>query len=48
MSDASLDFQTQPVTLAVPQLPDDREESPVPPDERDNEQLSVCAAFWAY
>jgi hypothetical protein len=49
MSEQSLDFQTQPVTPVVGAAPDDRAEStPFPSEDRDNEELSVCAAFWAY
>ena len=49
MSEPSLDFQAQSVTPVVGPAPDDREKStPFSSEDRDNEELSVCAAFWAY
>jgi len=48
MSDAALDFQTPPAVRDPLPLDDCEAPTSVPAGDRDNEQLSVCAAFWAY
>ena len=50
MSDAPLDFPNPPATPVIgpASLADYRESSPLTAGEPDNEELSVCAAFWAY
>ncbi|HTO83012.1 MAG TPA: hypothetical protein VMQ73_12290 [Methylomirabilota bacterium] len=50
MSDAPLDFPTPSAAPVAEPMPlDDRGASaPLSAGDRDNERLSVCAAFWAY
>jgi hypothetical protein len=50
MSDAPLDFPNPPATpiISPAALADCGESPPLPVGKPDNEQLSVCAAFWAY